>query len=230
MSLEKLKKYRVNSGYTEGVVITLDDAPDVECRVVLPGKHNRAYIAEIYGAIELSVEGEDATLKTSVIDAQEHQEAAFLKHCLKSIDDEPVPESFARDYPDALAEIMRKAKEHAQSLEKDTERAITAVRDYLAWEHRWSGRLEFYRKLVEKGRVDDEDLMPEVGRYAPILSAFREVSTERQIGVAVGPIPASKVTEHLERHGLPYWWEDVIAAADAKAMELNAEESRKKAS
>jgi hypothetical protein len=58
----------------------------------------------------------------------------------------------------------------------------------------------------------------------PILSAFMELSTERQIGMSIGPIPLSKVTEYLERYDLPYWWSGVISAADSTALQLNAED------
>ena len=41
-----------------------------------------------------------------------------------------------------------------------------------------------------------------------------ELGTERQIGMAVGPIPLSAVRSYLKEHGLPEWWEPVIRQVD----------------
>ncbi len=68
--------------------------------------------------------------------------------------------------------------------------------------------------------------MPELGRYTPILSAFMELSTERQIGMSVGPIPMSKVYEYLDRYDLPLWWVEVISAADAMTLKLHADDAK----
>jgi hypothetical protein len=67
--------------------------------------------------------------------------------------------------------------------------------------------------------------MPPLGRHAAIVSAFHELSTERQIGMSVGPIPMSKVTEYLREHRLPAWWARVISAADCMELERHAKEA-----
>jgi hypothetical protein len=77
--------------------------------------------------------------------------------------------------------------------------------------------------LERSGRVDDEDKMPAIGSYSPILSAFMELSTERQIGMSIGPIPMSKAMDYLSRYRLPFWWARVIASADALTLSLHAE-------
>lgn len=56
--------------------------------------------------------------------------------------------------------------------------------------------------------------MPDMGRFAAVLSAFMELSTERQIGMAVGPIPASAINRYLREYKLPDWWEPVIKRID----------------
>ena len=47
--------------------------------------------------------------------------------------------------------------------------------------------------------LDEPDLIPGVEWY---FKAFWDLSTERQIGYTLGPIPASKVSEYGREHGL----------------------------
>lgn len=108
MSLDKLKSYRINNAYTEGVIINLDDADDVDFLVKLPGPYNRPYIAAIYGDIDIDMSGETSN-KINVLRTREVQEKAFLDHCLVSIDGEVPPKDFAELYPAALEELMSKA-------------------------------------------------------------------------------------------------------------------------
>ncbi len=127
MNLDALKSYKVNEAYTTGAIIELDNAPGVEFRVVLPGKHNRAYISAVYDLVDIRLgdgsEDQEVELKTSLVATRDAQEAAFMAHCLKSIDGEPVPEDFLEQYPDAVEELMRKANEMLQELEGGAERA-----------------------------------------------------------------------------------------------------------
>ena len=116
MSLEKLSKYKVNKAFTEGVDIYLDDAPDVCFKVRLPGQYNRQYMAEMYGAIEVSFDDGEATTKTNVLQARDVQEKAFINHCLLSIDGEPIPDGFADEYPSALEELIIKANDLSEAL------------------------------------------------------------------------------------------------------------------
>ena len=71
--------------------------------------------------------------------------------------------------------------------------------------------------------------MPELGCHAPIVSAYYELSTERQIGMGMGPIPMSKVMEYLWQHGLPVWWARVISSADAFELKMQADEAKRAA-
>ena len=126
MSLsEKLNKYKVDKGYTKGVVINLDDAPDVDFLVKLPGPYNRPYMADVYGSIQLDMASEDMpSPKMSVMQARDVQEAAFLEHCLVSIDGEDVPENFATEFPEAVEELMKKAGELVQQVSNRVEDGI----------------------------------------------------------------------------------------------------------
>lgn len=72
------------------------------------------------------------------------------------------------------------------------------------------------------GRLAEKDVMPELGRAAPILSAFFELSTERQVGMGIGPIPMSAIRDYLERYGLPVWWTEVITASDGHFLSLQS--------
>ena len=68
--------------------------------------------------------------------------------------------------------------------------------------------------MVKRGRMEKEDEMPELGRYQPLLLAFSELSTERQIGMSVGPIPVSAIRRHLAEFSLPDWWLGVLRRVD----------------
>jgi hypothetical protein len=78
--------------------------------------------------------------------------------------------------------------------------------------------------LEAAGRVADEDRAPALGNCGPILSAFHELSTERHVGMALGPIPMSKIVDYLERYGLPMWWGEVISAADSTFLQLQSKD------
>lgn len=65
-----------------------------------------------------------------------------------------------------------------------------------------------------KGRLDPEDVEPDLGRFGPVLGAFVELSTERQYGMSVGPIPMSAIESYLSVHKLPDWWAQVITGID----------------
>ena len=46
------------------------------------------------------------------------QEDAFVQHCIKSMDGEPLPSTFAQDYPTAVAELLEKATDLANAIEE----------------------------------------------------------------------------------------------------------------
>lgn len=111
MNLDGLSAYAVNTAYRDGVIITLDEAPDYKFRVVLPGGNNRAYLAAM--AKEMSVDRNE-------IDTYLLSEQLFLEHCLVSINDEPVPADFHLTHTPALQEIMRKATDMAAEIQEES--------------------------------------------------------------------------------------------------------------
>lgn len=125
MSLDKLSKYKVNKAFTEGVVINLSDAPDVDFLVRLPGQYNRAYMAEVYGSLNLTFDDDGKPVGVAnVIATRQLQEEAFLKHCLLAIDGEPTPVGFAEEYPKAIEELMVEAGKLVDQIAKGVDEGV----------------------------------------------------------------------------------------------------------
>ncbi len=121
--MDKLKAYKLDKAFTEGVDIPLDGA-DVVCRVRLPSQYNRAYTQALYSGIGFEFSDDGVRPSGSIIDTRYAQEDAFINHCLLSIDGEDVPANFGRDYPTALSEIMEKATELANALEDKVSKSV----------------------------------------------------------------------------------------------------------
>ena len=123
--MDKLSRYKLDKGFTDGVDIILDNAPDVTFRVRLPSQYNRGYTQALYGGMEWSI-GDDGSVKPggSLMSARYAQEDAFLAHCLLAIDGEPVPAGFRDDYPSALSELMEKATELANAIEEKVTESV----------------------------------------------------------------------------------------------------------
>jgi len=65
--------------------------------------------------------------------------------------------------------------------------------------------------MAERGRAAPDEFydLPEVASHLTLIwSAFWELGTERQLGMSIGPIPASKIREYLrvemDLHGDEY--------------------------
>lgn len=116
--MDKLVKYKIDKAFTEGVDIRLDDAPEVCFRVRLPSQYNRGYTNKLYSGMNLKI-SEDGKVNSdaNVMDAKYASEDAFVDHCLVSMDGDPIPDSFAADYPTALSELIGKATELAAEIE-----------------------------------------------------------------------------------------------------------------
>jgi hypothetical protein len=116
--MNKLKAYKLNKAFTDGVDIRLDGA-DVVCKVRLPSQYNRGYTQALYSGIGFEF-SPDGLVKPSgsVMDTRYAQEDAFVEHCLLSIDGESVPDDFAKDYPTALIELMEKSTQLANEIEE----------------------------------------------------------------------------------------------------------------
>lgn len=122
--MDKLAHYKLDKAFTRGVVIRLDHAPDVEFLVKLPSQYNREYCQALYGAMQWE-SGADGEVKTggALMATRYAQEDAFIAHCLLSQDGEPIPESFAEEYPEAVAELMTKANDLSAEIGKRVEDA-----------------------------------------------------------------------------------------------------------
>ena len=126
--MNKLKNYKLNKAFTDGVDIRLDGA-DVVCKVRLPSQYNRGYTQALYSGIGFEF-NDDGMVKPSgsLMDTRYAQEDAFVQHCLLSIDDEPVPGNFAAEYPAALAELMEKSTELANAIEEKVNSTVKKSR------------------------------------------------------------------------------------------------------
>ena len=72
--------------------------------------------------------------------------------------------------------------------------------DALRWQHQWGGQIKHWHFMMERGRDAPDGFhdRPEVEPHLTWLwNAFWELSTERQLGMTIGPIPGSKIREHL---------------------------------
>lgn len=123
--MDKLGKYKLDKAFSDGVDIRLDDAPDVVFTVRLPSQYNRAYTQALYSSMEWDL-GEDGAIKTggSLMATRYAQEDAFLEHCLMSMDGEPITEGFAKDYPEAVAELMSKAIDLSNDIQERVETSV----------------------------------------------------------------------------------------------------------
>lgn len=68
---------------------------------------------------------------------------------------------------------------------------------------RWSDKIPFYKALESKGKIKPEDLMPDSNDGdALLMGIFSELSSARQIGMGVGPIPINILWDAQQRYGL----------------------------
>jgi hypothetical protein len=123
--MDKLKAYKLDNAFSDGVVIYLDAAPDVEFLVKLPSQYNRDYSEALYSGLSMSVDDVgQVKAGASIMIARHVQEDAFCEYCLLSIDGEPVPDNFQRVYPDAVTELITKATELASAIEERVKDAV----------------------------------------------------------------------------------------------------------
>jgi hypothetical protein len=72
--------------------------------------------------------------------------------------------------------------------------------DALRWHHRWGGQTKHWQFMLDQGRNAPDGFYdcPEIEPHlAWLWDAFLELGSERQIGMAIGPIPGSKIGEYL---------------------------------
>lgn len=124
--MDKLKHYKLDRAFTDGVEIRLDNATDVAFLVRLPSQYNRAYQQAVYEGIDISTDDNGNVLTgQKILLTRWAQEDAFIRACLVSVDGGPVPANFADEYPAALAELMAKASDLVTDIE---ERVASSVK------------------------------------------------------------------------------------------------------
>lgn len=98
---------------------------------------------------------------------------------------------------------------------------------------RWEKELAtgFYYKLLADGFIKPEDQEPDIDKYRFYFDAFRELSTARPVGLAVGPIPFTAIVEYFKIYGENEDFEDfiyIIRGMDLAFLEINAAKSSNK--
>jgi hypothetical protein len=59
-----------------------------------------------------------------------------------------------------------------------------------------------YYQLLGKGMLKDEDKEPDIGGFQFYFDAFQELSTSRQVGMGLGPIPFTAIAEYFRIYEL----------------------------
>jgi hypothetical protein len=123
--MNKLKAYKLDNAFTDGVDIRLDLNPDVVFLVKLPSTYNRGYSEALYSGMSMSLDDNgEVKSGTSLVAARYVQADAFVEHCLVSIDGEPVPDDFGEVYPDAVTELISKASDLVEAIESKVADAV----------------------------------------------------------------------------------------------------------
>ena len=118
--MDILENYKLDKCFTDGVEITLDNAPEAVFMVKLPSTHNREYARVLYSGAKYEVDEQgNITSAASMVEAMHANQDAFIKGCMISLNGKPVPVDFAEKYPEALAELMVKAREMADNLDQE---------------------------------------------------------------------------------------------------------------
>lgn len=70
----------------------------------------------------------------------------------------------------------------------------------MEWAHRWGEQLGngFYYHLLLKGSIQENDKEPNIEPFAFYIDAFRELSTCRNNGMGIGPIPFTAIVEYTK--------------------------------
>ena len=122
--MNKLKGYKLNKAFTDGVAIPLDNA-EVSFMVRLPSQYNRGYQQAICSGMGMKLDEDgNAVLGGDIMVARYAQVDAFVEHCLLSMDGEAIPDDFAIEYPDAVSELLGKATEMANDIEDKVSESV----------------------------------------------------------------------------------------------------------
>jgi hypothetical protein len=85
---------------------------------------------------------------------------------------------------------------------------------FLSWQEVWEGKQDFYTHLSESNRLKEADKMPDIGHDVFYIKCFYELSTERNNGMGMGPIPISKIWDYQARFKLDFDFCDIILQLD----------------
>ena len=123
--MDVLENYKLDRAFSEGVEIILEKAPGAVFLVKLPSTHNREFARALYSGVGFELDDSGEFKPTgSIIEATYAQQDAFVKGCIVSVNNEPVPTGFAEKYPEALAELMEKARALADELDAGIDEAV----------------------------------------------------------------------------------------------------------
>lgn len=87
----------------------------------------------------------------------------------------------------------------------------------------WGTKVSFYETLEARGKVKPEDIRPESSEGENLLiSIFTELSTARNVGMGVGPIPANIYWQAQDRYGLTDMAVDMLRCLDAEFVRHHA--------
>lgn len=87
--------------------------------------------------------------------------------------------------------------------------------------HQWAGREKFYAHLEKSQLLAPAHRRPaQADRYLWLLRAFRELSTERAIGMGIGPIPFRALEWYCDRYALPAWCIDALLLIDRGWLDM----------
>lgn len=96
----------------------------------------------------------------------------------------------------------------------------------MRWSWKWRKELEsgFYYRLLADGYILEEDQEPGTQGFDFYFDAFRELSTSRPIGLSVGPIPFTAISDYFKIYELHDFDEFlyVMRRLDNVFLELNS--------
>ena len=91
----------------------------------------------------------------------------------------------------------------------------------------WRDRQDFYSLLEASGQLSLEHTKPDISAESFYLECFSELSSERQIGMDIGPIPISKIIWYQEHFKLSNIFQHVIMGIDHEYLNLRADKNKK---
>lgn len=113
-----LDKYKLPLCLTEGVEITLDDAPEVKITVAMPISSNRKFA---FGWAKRLPMTQDGKFEANPFDVMEAQRAELIDSCILKLEGVDKPETFFSDYPLVIEELWSKVQELLPNYEKQLE-------------------------------------------------------------------------------------------------------------